>query len=104
MPPLTPWYHPPQVPARRGWYERDHRQCEYQDEFDRGISRDWWEPVPDPKDVLYPGVWYVWDPVRGLNDAIHQALPWRGLTESAGKVLTPFRQPYEDPRRGAGEW
>ena len=99
----TDWYQPTQVPARRGWYERDHRECEYQDAKDRQIARDWWEPVANRRDILYPGVWYVFDS-EGLNDAIHQQLPWRGLTESAGRVQAPFKERYEDPQRGAGDW
>jgi hypothetical protein len=93
----TGWYRPDQVPVRRGWYERDHRQAPYQDRKDRRISLDLWEPVSDPQSILYPGVWYVqgkphWYtcPVTGLrtwaddiNDASEQRLPWRGLVGPA---------------------
>lgn len=94
----TAWYRPDQVPAWRGWYERDHRKVrEYQNPADRHISLDLWEPVPDPMDILYPGVWYVNEPGRYLNyitheyeyraecinDASQQNLPWRGLTKPA---------------------
>jgi hypothetical protein len=93
----TPWYPADTHPVRRGWYERDHRQVPYQDRADRRISLDLWEPVNDPKSILYPGVWYVqgtpyWHtcPLTGrrslldnINDASHQNLPWRGLTKPA---------------------
>jgi hypothetical protein len=69
----------------------------YIDPADRRISLDLWEPVPDPKHILHPGVWYVQDPpswytnpytgkrvlLDNLNDASHQNLPWRGLTKKA---------------------
>jgi hypothetical protein len=56
-----------------------------------------WEPVEDPKHILYPGVWYViGEPyfyfnqilnkrilTDNINDASRQDLPWRGLTEKA---------------------
>ena len=75
----TPWFPANTHPARRGWYERDHRQCwRYINPDDRRIQLDLWEPVPKGHD-LYPGVWYVQD--GGLNDASHQNLPWRGLTQ-----------------------
>lgn len=93
----TPWYPADTHPARRGWYERDHRQVQYQNPEDSRISLDLWEPVPNRRSILYPGVWYVkgepyWynNPLTGqrtlndnLNDASHQNLPWRGLTEPA---------------------
>ena len=90
----TPWFPGHIVPARRGWYERDHRGvAAYTNPADRRISLDLWEPVRDPRDILYPGVWYVqgtpywWtDPQTGqrklldnINDARQQQLPWRGL-------------------------
>lgn len=89
----TEWYRPDQVPARMGWYERDHRKVrEYQDDADRRISLDLWEPVNDKRSILYPGVWYVnaagWYRnalgervyrTEVLNDASHQRLPWRGV-------------------------
>lgn len=93
----TPWFPGDTVPARRGWYERDHRNVgTYLDPKDRRISRDLWEPVTDRDSILYPGVWYVLDepywltnPLTGkrtwvaepLNDASKQHLPWRGLAE-----------------------
>ena len=95
----TPWFPENTHPSRRGWYERDHRNCwKYADHTDRKITRDLWEPVNDPNDILFPGVWYVigesywffnhltgqrkWiaDP---LSDASQQNLPWRGLMEKA---------------------
>jgi len=91
----TPWFPGSVVPARRGWYERDHRRCyAYDNPKDRRISLDLWEPVPDG-DSLYPGVWYVQEErmwfvnvftgeeklLDGINDASHQQLPWRGLTK-----------------------
>ena len=94
----TPWYPANTHPTRRGWYERDHRRViAYIDPADRRISLDLWEPVPDPKHILHPGVWYVQDPpswytnpytgkrvlLDNLNDASHQNLPWRGLTKKA---------------------
>lgn len=93
----TRWYPGDTHPARRGWYERDHRGVTtYIDPADRRITRDLWEPVNDPSHILYPGVWYVLDepywyhnPLTGerkwiaepLNDASQQHLPWRGLKE-----------------------
>lgn len=78
----TPWYPANTNPARRGWYERDHRQCStYVNPKDRRIHLDFWEPVDDPRSIIYPGVWYVQD--GGFNDATFQQLPWRGLTREA---------------------
>jgi hypothetical protein len=93
----TPWFQGDTHPARRGYYERDHRQCNYAYPEDKRISLDLWEPVKDPKHILYPGVWYVigepywyfnhrlnkriW--MDNINDASRQDLPWRGLTEKA---------------------
>jgi hypothetical protein len=93
----TDWYRPEQVPARRGWYERDHRRVPYQNREDRRISLDLWEPVRDQRSILYPGVWYVqgepyWyaHPLTGqrvlsdnINDASYQNLPWRGVVGPA---------------------
>lgn len=93
----TPWFPANTHPARRGWYERDHRQCwEYINPAERIIAMDWWEPVKDKSDRLYPGVWYVqgepynfinpftheckWV-MNPMNDASRQDLPWRGITE-----------------------
>lgn len=94
----TPWFPADTHPARRGWYERDHRKCwKYINPDDRRIQLDLWEPAPKGHD-LYPGVWYVLDepywhlhPLTGqkkwigepLNDASHQNLPWRGLDREA---------------------
>lgn len=95
---MTPWFPPDTVPVRRGFYQRDHRQVrEYGRAADRRISLDLWQPVDDPHDSLYPGVWYVQEPgywwrnpdsgrmvwLDGLNDASQQRLPWRGLDGSA---------------------
>lgn len=94
----TPWYPPDTYPARGGWYERDHRQCNYADPSERRISLDKWVPVRDRKDPLFPGLWYLacvpfWfqNPFTGerklvqnaLDDASRQNLPWRGLTRPA---------------------
>ena len=95
----TPWFPENTHPARRGWYERDHRNCwVYITPADRRITRDLWEPVNDPKHFLYPGVWYVLDEpywfynhltgqrkwiAEPLNDASLQNLPWRGLMEKS---------------------
>ena len=94
----TPWFPGNTYPARRGWYERDHRNCNYWNKDERRITRDLWEPMTDPKHILYPGVWYVLDEpywwtnaltgarkwiAEPLNDASHQNLPWRGLVEKA---------------------
>lgn len=93
----TDWYSPDQVPARPGWYERDHRNvAEYENPADRCICLDLWAPVGEG-DPLHPGVWYVQEPgywwrnpitreyvwMDGLNDASHQNLPWRGLRNPA---------------------
>lgn len=90
----TPWYRGDQIPARDGWYERDHRNCtSYIDPKDRIIWLDYWMTDPDN---IFPGEWYVvcpsyWfdNPFTGgrkwietpMNDASEQRLPWRGLTE-----------------------
>ena len=91
---LTGWYKPTQYPARKGWYERDHRGCSYPDKTECIISLDIWLPMTDRRDPLYPGVWYVrsgpaywWtNPLTGerklmdnINDASQQNLPWRGV-------------------------
>lgn len=94
----TPWYPANTYPARAGWYERDHRGCDYTAPSERRISQDRWVPVRDKKDPLYPGLWYVLcDPYEFVNpftgqrkwleypmdDASRQDLPWRGLTAPA---------------------
>lgn len=73
----TAWYPPDSYPLRRGLYERDWRHTNILPEEERAISLDHWEPVPNPADSLYPGIWYV---QPGWNDATIQQLPWRGLT------------------------
>lgn len=92
----TPWFPANTYPARRGWYERDHRKAGYLDPSQCRITRDLWVPVDDTASILWPGVWYVLDepytyedPFTGkrtwvdepLNDASRQNLPWRGLTK-----------------------
>lgn len=93
----TPWYRGDQVPARAGWYERDHRGCtRYMSADDRKIWLDYW--LPDTDGDMHPGEWYVVCPSywfynqftgerkwieSPLNDASEQHLPWRGLTEEA---------------------
>lgn len=84
------------VPARRGWYLRDHRAvAEYIHDTDRRFCVDLWEPDNDPRSNCYPGVWYVcegayayrnqmtgaWVDLDGINDASQQQLPWYGLAE-----------------------
>ena len=94
----TPWFAADTHPVHYGWYERDHRNVTtYKNPLDRRICLDLWMPVRDPRDILYPGVWYVRDDSRcvvytvtgkamwmtndsGINDASRQHLPWRGLT------------------------
>ena len=76
----TDWYKPNQVPARRGYYERDHRNVWYIQPDENRIQFDLWEPVKNKRDPLYPGVWYC-DNEYGINDATYQNLPWRGLTK-----------------------
>ena len=89
----TDWYKPHQVPSRDGWYERDHRKCNYGDGLGNEITLDLWQGVSDKNDILYPGVWYVkgpgyWWPhhitgelkwMDNINDASRQQLPWRGV-------------------------
>lgn len=72
----TPWFEPHTHPKRRGLYERDWRETDILPEEDRCIHMDLWEPVRNPRDILYPGVWYV---SPGWNDASRQNLPWRGV-------------------------
>jgi hypothetical protein len=95
----TGWHNGDQFPVRDGWFKRDHRECcEYLDEKDRVICFDYFMPVLNPSDPLYPGVWYVPSEritsyvqlhlisvtspdalYRGLNDASRQDLPWCGV-------------------------
>jgi len=72
----TPWFPPHTHPTRRGLYERDWRGTDILPEEDRRIMLDEWIPVSNPRDILYPGVWYV---LPNYNDASRQNLPWRGL-------------------------
>jgi hypothetical protein len=72
----TLWFPPGTHPTRRGLYERDWRGTDILPEEDRRIMLDMWEPVRNPRDILYPGVWYV---LPEYNDASRQHLPWRGL-------------------------
>ena len=74
----TPWYPANTHPVRRGWYERDWRDTDILPVHERTICMDFWEPVRNPRDLLYPGVWYV---LPGLNDASLQHLPWRGVAK-----------------------
>ena len=76
---LTDWYQPDQVPARSGWYLRDHRGVTmYDSDEDRRICMDFWEADDKPGSICFPGVWYVLDDA-GLNDASQQHLPWCGV-------------------------
>lgn len=87
-----PWNAGNTYPSKKGWYERDHRMCDYPNLDERKISMDLWEPTNDPSDLFYPGLWFVVtepylfrNPFTGeqrwvdkpLNDASHQHLPWR---------------------------
>ena len=72
----TPWFPPDTYPARRGLYERDWRQTDILPVEERKIYLDLWEPIDDPSDSLYPGIWFV---PPDWNDASRQHLPWRGL-------------------------
>lgn len=69
-----PWRHPPLIPLHAGWYVRDWRGTKITPESERVPAIDLWTPVPDPRDILHPGVWYV---VPDINDAAEQRLPWR---------------------------
>ena len=89
----TKWYKPSQVPARDGWYERDHRKCNYEEGVGNEITLDLWQGDSNKKSILYPGIWYVKGPaywwfnprtrqnvwLDNLNDASRQQLPWRGV-------------------------
>lgn len=72
----TGWMPSNTTPKRRGLYERDWTDTGILPVEDRRIHMDLWELVPNKRDILYPGVWYV-EP--GWNDASRQNLPWRGL-------------------------
>lgn len=74
----TEWFPPNTYPTRRGLYERDWTDTDILPVEERRIHMDMWEPISNPIDILYPGVWYV-EP--GGNDASCQNLPWRGLTK-----------------------
>lgn len=88
-PKFTPWFVGSDTSLKEGWYERDHTGCtNYKDEKDRGIFRDWWMPATRQNKLAAPGMWWTLDPVTGFNDASFQQLPWRGLTRSAGPVVS----------------
>ena len=72
-----PFKHPSVTPKKRGLYQRDWRGTSIEPEHERELTLDLWEPISDPRDILYPGVWYVYP---GINDAIEQRLPWREPT------------------------
>lgn len=80
----TAWMPPSTHPLRRGLYERDWTNTDILPEEDRCVSMDFWEPVTNRRDILYPGVWYV---LPEYNDASRQHLPWRGL-ERPNAALT----------------
>ena len=72
-----PFKHPNVLPPKRGLYVRDWRGTDILPEHERALTIDLWEPAPDPGDILYPGVWYVYP---GPNDASRPRLPWREPT------------------------
>lgn len=74
-----PFKHPSTTPAKRGLYVRDWRGTDVEPESERRLAIDLWEPVPDHRDILFPGVWYVYP---GPNDATEQHLPWRKPTRA----------------------
>lgn len=82
----TPWMPPETPPIRRGLYERDWTNTDILPAEARGVSMDFWEPVRNPRDILYPGVWYV---LPEYNEASRQHLPWRGIERRNG--------PHEGP-------
>ena len=75
----TDWYPPHAHPTRRGLYERDWRGTDVLPEEDRRITLDFLEPVMNPRDALYPGIWYV---LPEYNEASRESLPWRGITKA----------------------
>jgi hypothetical protein len=72
--PKLPFRHPSLIPPGRGLYVRDWRGTDIEPESDRALHIDLWEPVPDRRSILYPGVWYV---APSWNDATCKLLPWR---------------------------
>ena len=72
-----PFKHPSVLPPRRGLYVRDWRGTKVLPVSDRALAIDLWWPEPNPKDILHPGVWYVYP---NVNDASEQRLPWREPT------------------------
>jgi hypothetical protein len=79
----TQWMPPNTHPTRRGLYERDWTHTDILPIEDRRVSMDFWQPVWNPRDSLYPGVWYV---LPEFNDASRQHLPWRGLERPNANV------------------
>jgi hypothetical protein len=89
----APFKHPSVTPKKRGLYIRDWRGTHIEPAKERILRLDAWEPVNDRSDILFPGVWYVFP---GLNDASHQALPWREPTDYE---LTWHVAKYHEARR-----
>lgn len=75
---VTEWYPADTHPVRGGLYQRDWSHTDILPVGERRVCFDWWEPVNNRCDSLYPGVWYTWP---DLNDATWQNLPWRGRTK-----------------------
>jgi len=85
--------HPNTTPGVRGLYVRDWRGTKIEPAHERTLCVDAWEPVADPKDILFPGVWYVFP---GINDASEQRLPWR---EAADDEIRACLWRYPDAHR-----
>lgn len=79
-----PLRHPSVFPLHAGWYVRDWRGTQVLLVEDRTLTVDWWNPVPDARDILCPGVWYV---LPDINDANEQRLPWRVPTNDELALL-----------------
>ena len=92
-----PFKHPSVTPTKRGLYVRDWRGTSIEPAHERIVTLDAWEPVPDRRDILYPGVWYSFP---GPNDSSRQALPWRAPTEFE---LNLHLFQYPEARRWLGE-
>ena len=56
---VTPWFPANTHPKWRGLYERDWRGTDILPVEDRQVILDYWIPAPNPKDSLYPGVWFI---------------------------------------------